>query len=232
MASPKEWVENISTSVVANIIAGSILVGLTALIGLIIAYITKEPVITLLVMVAVLLLLNTIFTVFLVYLLRKPLLELQESFQDLSQQSREFQDIAQSSPLFRQPSTGDSSSRLHTLFPITDKYFDEDSQKIVIRFTNKADSPFYVRKIVYSDDELKDSLIEYQRKESGSSRVLLDFDKSDNAQVAPQQNFTLEIKLKQTWKPQDINLIMGELAYLRIFVDHKDKENEEMFYSI
>ncbi len=222
MLKMKKWLGELSTGVLGNILTPLIL----SIVGFIVAgiyiFYADNPQVVLLTLLTILVLINTVISMFL-YRQQKSTLKLIQELSPLKERATPMDEA--SDPLRRQ---------VDDKFEITDKYFDEtsDPQKIIIKFTNRGHNIIYVNKVKYSDSGLglpeSALLSSYRKVEKG--RYIIPFDQS-KAEVAPGQDFHVELCLSQKWSREDINRLSGNWGYLRIDVTYNG-ESVEIFNSI
>lgn len=208
--------------VIQNVIANAVIVIAIPVLGLVYAFSTNNPQITLLVVLVVLLAINIFINL---RLLRQQGIMLQNL--------KEISPIRELFPIMAE-NEDPLASQARDELEISDKLFDEMSspQKIVIQFTNRGNNNIQIKKVKYSANSLglnHTAILPSYRKESGGY-YLIPFSAS-NAEVIPGQHFLVEICLAQTWKREDIYGKAGSWGYLRLEVIYKDRL-VEIFTSI
>jgi hypothetical protein len=154
------------------------------------------------------------------------------SLKDILSQARIARDLQE--PVTMPKTEGDEirrSLRIQEKFPITNRYFDEESdpQAIVFEFTNRGDSTFHIREIRYSQGKLPNSAL-LDSYEVKNGRLIIPVD-ADRSVVERGQVFRVELGLLQVWKRQHIDAKAGNCGYLYIDVVCGD-ESTTLQYNI
>ncbi|MCA9944789.1 MAG: hypothetical protein KC449_14975 [Anaerolineales bacterium] len=221
---------DIGSNVIANLIAGGVIVVATALY----AYYSNNPERFLLIAGIALLVVNILLTLRLLFSFS----QMQRMFDDFSKQEQQFQGRILDSGLFPKPldiDTGESkntSRRLRYYFEVTKREFDEENQKITLEFTNKSEDPFLVKRVIFSGTKvggMQDSDIKYKHRSSErSARPLIEFNKN-KALIPPGDNLSVEINLEHSWSEENITRKWGNLAYLYLLLNSGGQEEEVQY---
>ena len=217
MPKINEFLINLLNNVLANILTPIVLVIATLLIGVVIAFSSRNPQVGLAMVLVALVLINTTINLLLFRQGRYVLKALQEA-SPLTQRPPDIGTLED--PLARQ---------LKDEFEITDKRFDDTSepQELVVKFTNRGNGIVRVTKVRYSDTGLglpDSALVPTYRKESGRYYII-PFEQ-DKAEVLPGCDFVVEVYLAQKWTRQDINRMAGDWGYLRLEVLYNEQPTE------
>lgn len=210
----KNWFTTLLNGVLQNILATFLIAIAIPVFGIVYAFSTSEPQITLLIVIIILLIINTINNS---ALLRKQS-SLEESIQKLNNFKCSLSDLE--NPTLRDPLAEKFSDELD----IIDKRFDEQSspQKLVIRFRNRGHSSIQITRVKYSAKKLELSALLPLYKMEDRHHYLIPVEPS-SSQIDTGNDFVVEIGLTQVWKSEDFNRMAGDWGYLRIEAIYEGK---------
>ena len=219
MHKVKNWLTNLANGILQNLLANILLVVGASLLAGIYAFYKANLQTALLVTFIILTAFNTLT---ILVLLRRQA-GIASSLKELLPLREFFPPVGDYNPLARQAEDE---------FEITDKHFDGSAtpQKLVVRFTNRGNNVIRVRKVKFSDRKIPAAAILPTYRKESDGRYLIPFDQS-KSEVAPGQDFLVEIGLSQIWQREDVDRLAGEWGYLRLEVEYKDSV-VEIFKSI
>lgn len=260
MSKLKSWLVQFMNGVLQNILASILLVISVPVLAGLYAFYTTNPPTALLWVLVVFATFSTVINIFLIRQQLNIVKSSQEIAASVEKLYASNQDIAAQQQLIRVslqevygfleklPSTTPTTPTPYVVedtrdpltrqvdaeFEITDKHFIDTTtpQKIVVQFTNRGSNIIHVKKVKWSDHGLglPSSAISPAYRKEGRHSFIIPVD-LNIAEVAPGQNFPIEVCLGQTWKREDINRIAGQWGYLRIEVDYSNQP-VELFTSI
>ncbi len=112
--------------------------------------------------------------------------------------------------------------------------FEENTlpQKIVIGITNQSRDMFLqIENIKFQAHSLSGEALLSTYQKSGTSYIVIPFDKSV-ANLAPGNNFLVELGLRQMWDPSDIETLKGNLGFLSLDVIYNNRLVEGLLIQI
>ncbi len=246
----KNWLKELSTNILANILTPVVVFLVIASAGLIFAgYLSlRENLQTgILVLLTVLTLLNTFLIVYLVreHRAERIISEMQRQLDqgDLKKLSLEHWQILQSLKATQdeaaQPGSKLSAEDSHRfeiqdILPINNKVFDENSdpQKIHLEFVNldARDNIFHVRTIKYrgTGGDLGEQHLSARYRRDGRYLIV----PCEQKDIAPGQTLVIDLERRNKWRAADINRLAGKWGWLTFEVTFKGESLELPPYSL
>ncbi len=133
-----------------------------------------------------------------------------------------------SQPVSRARADGELKLRIHDLFPIEDKDFDDAMrpQKLLVTFKNRGSEDIQIKQVKYASyayGGLPESAVASVYTRSHDRYHLIPFEQGE---VAPGETFGVEIRLGQVWNAADLRRMGGKWGYLRIELIYGNQPTE------